>query len=258
MPTRRPTASRRPVGDRAKRAHTALDRIISLIFEGRLEPGARLPSERNLALQLGVSRTTLRDALTTLEARGLIDRRAKSGNFVCTAVPPGVRTPIEEVVDRRLVSLANVIELRKVLERWAAGMASVRPNRAHLATLRTCVAEMRRTVALGTEEQFDRYRAADRRFHQVIGRMTGNPLYPHVFQFFVDLIGRSLVMSRELLPGDFARGNLERHAAIFESIGARRPELAEAAMTEHFAFVERALAQARRAPVARGRRPPGS
>src|SRR5687767_10823821 len=66
-----------------RRSDEALRQVLDLIFQGKLPPGSRLPAERELAELIGVSRNTLRDALNKLEARGYLERRDRSGNYVC-------------------------------------------------------------------------------------------------------------------------------------------------------------------------------
>ncbi len=215
---------------------------MALIFEGQLPPGSRLPAERELAELLGVSRPILREALNQLEARRLIERRSKSGNYVCTAIPESLREPIEEIVDSNIVGLKDVIEIRKVLELWAVQKAARSASRESVATLERCIRTMKETAELRTEEQFRLHRAADMEFHETLARMTGNPIYVHLFHFFAKLVSRSILLSRRLLANGFPESNLRVHEEILNAIRQRDPSKAKEAVRAHFQMVENELA----------------
>lgn len=225
-----------------RRSDEALRQILDLIFQGKLPPGARLPAERELAELIGVSRNTLRDALNKLEARGYIERRDRSGNYVCTAIPQSLSAPLEEIVAKDMVGLRDIVDIRKALETWAARKAAATPTAATLKELQACLKTMKANAALRSDEQFNRYSAADGRFHEIIAAMTGNPVYMHLFHYFIALLRRSMTITRELMQEPFAAHNLRVHKNILAAISAADPDAAERAMKEHFQFVEELIA----------------
>ncbi len=227
--------------DSKSRSNDVLKQIVAMIFEGHFSPGDRLPAERDLSLQLGVSRTTLRDALNRLEARGYIERRSKSGNFIRTAIPKNVRDPIEDVVMSRIVGLKEIIEIRKNLEIWAAGKAAESQKNKELKELKSCLTTMKSTASFRTTKQFERYQDADMKFHLVIAESTRNSIYIHLFHFFAHLIQVSISLSRQMFPEKFGVENLEKHKSIYEAIRQNNSKEAEQAMLEHFEFIERNL-----------------
>ncbi len=231
-----------------RRSDETFRQIEALIFEGHFSPGSPLPAERELAETLNVSRPTLREALNRLEAKGLVDRRSKSGNYVCTAIPTSLREPIDEVLENNLMSLSDIIDVRKILEVWAIERAVKSPGQDRVRGLASCVEAMRADVSCENEGQFARYRAADQRFHQILAEMTGNLLYVHLADFLSELVSRSISMSRQIFPGDYPRNNLERHEQILEAIGGQDLEQAKAAMLEHFLQIERYLSARRGQP----------
>jgi len=235
----------RSVKTRPRRSDDVLRRIVGLIFEGHLIPGTRLPSERKLSVTLQVSRTTLRDAMNRLEARGYIERRPKSGNFVCTAMPPTMREPIEEVVGSQVTRLADVLEIRKVLELWAVAQAVKAPDARMLREMKTVVAAMKRLARFRTDEQFEQYRKADLEFHQTLARMTRNSIYVHLNDFLNQLIRHSMAISRELVAGNYGERNLPAHERILAAITKRDLAAARQAMLDHFALLEQYLRSAR-------------
>jgi GntR family transcriptional repressor for pyruvate dehydrogenase complex len=228
-----------------RRSDEVLRRLAGMIFEGRLAPGARLPSERELSAVLGVSRPTLRDALNRLEARGFVERRAKSGSFICTAMPRALRDPLEEMVDRQVARLADLVEIRKVLEVWAAGRAAEDPDANLLQNLKARVNALQALARFRTDEQFERYGAADMEFHRILARMTRNPIYVHLIDYLNALIRQSIVMTRELVPGNYGEINLPSHRRIYEAVRDQDAMGAQKAMLDHFALSERLLKSAR-------------
>lgn len=229
-----------------RRSDEALRQVLDLIFQGKLPPGSRLPAERELAELIGVSRNTLRDALNKLEARGYLERRDRSGNYVCTAIPQSMSAPLEEIVAKDVVGLRDVVDIRKALETWAVRKAAEAPSADLLKQLKNCVRVMRANAELRSDEQFARYSEADRRFHEVIAEMTGNPVYIHLFHYFTALLSRSMKITRELMQERFAEHNLEAHEDIFGALSAADPDAAERTMKAHFQFVEELIAPKRR------------
>jgi GntR family transcriptional regulator, transcriptional repressor for pyruvate dehydrogenase complex len=225
-----------------RRSDEALRQILDLIFQGKLPPGARLPAERELAELIGISRNTLRDALNKLEARGYVERRSKSGNYVCTAIPQSLSAPLEEIVEQDVVGLRDIVDIRKALETWAARKAAEAPTAEMLKQLKNCVRTMRANAELRSDEQFARYSEADRQFHELIAEMTGNPVYVHLFHYFTALLSRSMTITRELMQERFAEHNIKVHENILVALGEADPDAAERTMKEHFQFVEELIA----------------
>ncbi len=230
-------------GKSEHRSDDVLRHIVGLIFEGQIGPGSRLPSERELSESLGVSRTTLRDAMNRLRARGYIESRSKSGNYVCTAIPQSLSTPIEDVVEANVVGFGDIIEIREILEVWAVARAAENSTAPAIAKLQKCIVAMKASGTLKTEELFTKFGQADLQFHQTIAEMTGNPIYIHLIHFIGHLITRSIKLSRDLITEGFAARNLEVHQNIYDSICNKNPDAAREAMVEHFAFVKKHIRQ---------------
>ena len=241
----RASATKFAVQTNKRRSDQAFQQILAVIFEGRLSPGSRLPGERELTETIGLSRTTLRDALNRLEARGYINRRSKSGSFVCTSLPQPFREPIEEIVDSNVISTSDIIEIRKVLELWAVDKATELPAKDSLTALARCLRAMEATSAFRSDSQFIRYRDADLKFHQTIAEMTGNLLYVHLFHFFLDLVRRSISLSRQLVPGNFAKDNLRNHREIYRAI-ERKGQQGKARHAGTLQYVEQHISPRRR------------
>lgn len=142
-----------------------------LILEGRLAPGERLPPERELADRFAVSRVSVRDALREMEQRGLIDRRPGRGTIVVGAAErTSDAARMAAAVGALGSGLADMMELRAIVEPPIARLTAARRSDADVAQLEELLADMERAEA-GPE-----YATLDRAFHQAIAEYTGNPL----------------------------------------------------------------------------------
>ena len=222
---------------RTKPRNLALD-VVDVLIErvraGALAVGAKLPTEAAIMDEFGVSRTVVREALSKLQASGVVQTRHGVGTFV---VGLG-ETSAFRIGPEQLATLRDVIavlELRIGLETESAGLAAVRRSDANLVVMRQALDEFAAAVTAGLDAV-----TADFTFHAEIARATQNP-------HFTDLIGAlgmtAIPRARPLdptNPDDAERlGYLRRvngeHESIFDAIAAQDPEAARAAMRTHLA-----------------------
>ncbi len=207
-----------------------------LIATGGLPPGARLPSERDLAVQMNVSRTSLREAMHELEAKHLVQRRPGFGTIV--AMPTAEQEELRAMTasgDLR-IEPDSVMELRHVLEPKIAGYAALRATPANILQLREIVDQS--TDGLSPEH----YARLDQEFHLLLSQSSQNPL-------FSTLGALSAEWSTDLRTGTRTtprsrRASAEEHRAIYEAVAARDREAAESAMEAHLVAVHARVARA--------------
>lgn len=139
------------------------------IARGEIQPGEKLPSEHELIHAYGVSRTVVREAISSLRAKGMIATRQGVGAFVLQALP-AVTLRVEPSSVSTLGDIMDVLELRIALEVEAAGLAAERRTKAHLDEMRRLLDEMAQVTQQGEDgvEQ-------DRLFHLELLRAVGNP-----------------------------------------------------------------------------------
>lgn len=202
------------------------DQIRSVIEQGRFAPGTRLPPERELALQLGVSRPSLREALIALEIEGRVEIRMGSGIYVC-AVPNGA-VPAEPLALGE--SPTELMQARSALEGAVVSLAVARVNRQGLEHVKACLEAMREDVRRGVSPV-----EADRRFHVAIAELTGNTVLARMVGELFD--GRhGLISSRMSRRAENPRTwqvALGEHEAIYRALEARDPHQAAAAVFGH-------------------------
>ena len=211
-------------------AEQVIARLANDIRSGRLEPGARLPTEQALTLALGVSRTVVREAVAALRADGLVVTRRGSGAYVAdpTAGPFRIAAPKAAA----LTDVLQVMELRLAVEVEAAALAAERANRRQIGTIRAAWRGIDRALHRGEGAV-----AEDFAFHRAIAEATGNPQFPRFLAFLGSLvIPRQSVRLSVDTPAE-RRAYLGRiqheHARIVAGISDQDPAEARRAMREH-------------------------
>ncbi|MCM3903936.1 MAG: FadR family transcriptional regulator [Pyrinomonadaceae bacterium] len=210
-------------------------RVSELIRSSQLKPGDRLPPERELSKQLGLSRPSLRAGLRALSSMGVLRSRQGAGTFVAGGPPTLDSEPLRLLAALHGFSFDHMFETRSVLEVGAAGLAAEHATSEQLATLADEIAEM--YANLGDPQE---YLVHDIRFHRAIADASGNP----TLATLVEMV--SAVMyerRRETIDRahDFSE-SLELHQQVYRAIRARQPEEARAAMREHIVRAQQAFA----------------
>lgn len=208
--------------------------LLKRIYDGEFQPGEKLPTESELMTSFGVSRTVVREAISGLQAAGLVDTRHGVGTFVLELRN---HQPFNIQTDEILTALdvLAIMEIRISLEVEAAGLAASRRTDAHLHRLRTALDDFAEKIDGDTDNTI----AADIAFHLTIGAATGNRYFHDVLkQLGKTLIPRSRVDSAAA-AGDAQRNYLERvhleHQSIYDAILHREADVARAAMRTHLA-----------------------
>lgn len=222
-------------------AQDLVDQLSAQIRDGRLAPESKLPSEGQVMQAYGVSRTVVREALSRLQAAGLVATRHGIGTFV---VGPGVE-PAFTLGPQQLETLRDVIavlELRIGVETEAAGLAAQRRTADNLAVMRTALDEFAAAVEAGRDAV-----AADARFHGEVARATQNTHFAALMATFgARIIPRARLESQgdgdaTMVPPPAVdpsrRAYLRRvnaeHESIFDAIARQDADGARAAMRTH-------------------------
>ncbi len=207
-------------------------RFRTKINSGELKPGDKLPSEKELVVEFGVSRTVVREAIAGLNADGLVESRHGVGVFVLD--PPPSTNEFELIPERlqRVSSVIETLELRAAVEVEAAAIAAQRHSPGQITRIQECFLDMVNT-ATGDNEAV----AADYAFHMAIAEATNNPQFTAFLQFLGrKTIPRSQVFRPAETPEDANRREariLSEHEIILKAISARDPDAAREAMRTH-------------------------
>jgi len=214
-----------------------IQQLTRLIEEGVLNPGDRLPSERELSEELQVSRGTVREAVQFLGALGLLEVRHGSGTFVRLGTDPSeLRDEWRDWTIRHAERIHDLLELRKGLEPFAAELAAQRAGDEEVTAMEDALEQMQPAV---DSPDVTGLIQADLAFHHALCAAAGNAALSE----FADALGQQLVRERGViwnLPGRPARSLVE-HRAIYEAVRTGDPTRARQAAFEHLTSVEEDL-----------------
>jgi GntR family transcriptional regulator, transcriptional repressor for pyruvate dehydrogenase complex len=229
--------------------------LTAQIDRGALRPGDRLPTEAQLSVHHGVSRSVVREAVQRIKSRGLLLSRQGSGVYVAAA-PAHRPLAFDPSVLESMQAVVQVVELRRVLEGEMAALAAERSTRAQQAGLRRALKAIEAAVAAGRDGVDE-----DMAFHRAIGEATGNPQFGRLLAFLEQYLREAMRVTKgnEAKREDFMLQVREEHRAIVAAIEARDPMRSRAAAVNHLINGQDRLVQGgvinRVGPAARRRRP---
>ncbi len=220
------------------------------ILEGSLRPGDRLPPERELAAELGVSRPSLREAIQKLASKNLLQSRQGGGTFVTAALESSFSDPWAEMMGNHPNLREDMLEFRRMLEGQAAEWAAERATDADLQRLEQSF----KALLAGFEaDDADKRSEADIAFHQAIGDAAHNVLIGHLSGALLSLMHDNIRLNLGELKSIPASTRLlvAQHTAIYEAVRDGKPQVARAAAETHIDFVNETLAQTLRSVARR-------
>ncbi|WP_033289870.1 FadR/GntR family transcriptional regulator [Amycolatopsis jejuensis] len=209
--------------------------LIDYLLSGEVEPGQKIPSERQLAEALGVGRSTIREAIKSLELLGLVEQRVGDGTYLSGSsselLPQVIQWGLLLTVHQR----EDMLEARRHLEVLLAGLAAENRTEEQLTRLRELIEQMR-----SADGDFNRYVEADIAFHLEIARSSGNSVLVGVLTNIQSLL--HVWASRVINTAGETETSLAMHEPILKAIDARDPDAAREAMRAH---MERAIRRLR-------------
>lgn len=220
-----------PISDNIALSQKIVAKVTDAITRGELRPGDRLPTEREMATQFQVSRTSIRDAIKILTGRGLLTVKHGVGIFVAN---PNQSLPGSWETDVHGANVRDLFEIRKMLETQASFYAAERAQPEDLRRIAEIVDE-----ALLNSSDLQSLSLLDARFHVAIAEASKNLLLVKVMWSLLETLeeGRR---SSLLIPGRAAM-SIHEHQDILQAIANQDPEGARAAMLEHLSSVEEAI-----------------
>lgn len=225
-----------------------VEQIVRQIQAGKLKPGDRLPSERQLIEMLGVSRSSVREALQGLVMMGLVESRHGQGSFVSQGIArlmPNLDSPALPFSLQRAMRL-HLIEARRTVEGPVAELAAARAGGEALARFRRAF-ESYRDLILGASYH-QALAGPHYEFHIGLAELAQNPFFPPVVETLLRAVPQSLRESEfntlgEAEMRDILRSEITLHEAILSAVERREPAAARAAMEEHMDFELRLIRQ---------------
>lgn len=211
-----------------------VDKIQGLIIDGQLNPGIKLPPEIELAEQMGVSRTVLREAMSVLMTKGLLETKPGVGTIVREMSRDQVVEPLNLLFQIRHggVAFEDLHQVRSILEVEIAGLAAMEATEADIAGLEQLMIEMEMN-----QDNADVFAARDADFHQALAYSTYNPLLDNLVGIIRDLLeGHIMQVVRHIDPRIYV---LPFHRQILDRVAAKDKEGARQAMLDHLNQVQK-------------------
>ena len=207
----------------------AADQILDMLISGGLNPGERLPPERELCARLNVSRTVVREALNLLEARGLISIEHGRGAVISGGNTDAVRDTLGLILRVRPKALWELLEIRKILEVEIAGLAAERVEEEDVRAMRVQLERMAASIDAPRG-----YVDADVEFHTLLAGAARNGVLLTMLEPIVDLLRASRRVSASRRPGSALRA-LGEHEEILHQVEVGDAEGARRKMSAHLA-----------------------
>ena len=233
----------RPVVDRI--ADIVARDLEQRILEGSLKPGDRLPSERNLALELNVSRPTLREAIQKLASKGLLQTRHGGGTVVTDRLQASFADPWKDMLQAHPLLQSDMLEFRHMLEGQAATLAAERATEADLERIDAAYAAMEQAY---DGQDMAACIASDVAFHQAIADASHNAMIGHLVASLMQVIHGHVadnLAHLHALPRQWEQLRVQ-HKAIWESVRRHEGEEALRAARAHIDFVRKSMEETAR------------
>ncbi len=216
------------------------------ILEGSLKPGDRLPSERVLALELGVSRPTLREAIQKLVSKDWLTTRHGGGTVVTDRLQASFSDPWQEMLKGHPLLQSDMLEFRHMLEGEAALLAAERATDADIARIDAAFAALE---AAYDSDDMQACIDTDVAFHQAIAEASHNAMIGHLSASLMRVVHGHVADNLVHMHASPKQWNHIRaqHRATWEAVRCHEPEAAKRAASEHIAFVRECMVEAEKA-----------
>lgn len=215
-----------------------VSQLNDMIIEGRYNPGDKLPSEREMAEVLGVSRPSVREAITALAAMGILEVRPGEGTFVAHTSDRETIKSLAMILAVERNSLAELMEVRRILECEAAALAAERATEEDIELMEHLLGGM-----IATAERREQSVEFDLQFHFAVAQATHNRVLHRLINTLDEMMHLTFISNRHEMyssPGVASR-IVSEHRNILDSIKNRQPRLARQGMTRHLNHVQKGL-----------------
>ncbi|RIK34023.1 MAG: hypothetical protein DCC55_33845 [Chloroflexi bacterium] len=209
-------------------------------LSGKVQSGVKLPSERELARILGVSRNAVREGIKVLQTRGLLQVRPGKGIFLTSPANTVITGALRLRMGFQQGTIVHLLETREMLELTIARLAAQRAEAPHLARLKQYLDEMEETL-----DQPVAFIDADREFHAVLARSVQNPMLETFFESTISLMDETRRYMILAVANGTERAQ-NHHRKIYRAVAAGDAEQAVQAMADHFVQIREDVEQTRR------------
>ncbi|AXI43710.1 FCD domain-containing protein [Sulfitobacter sp. SK011] len=235
----------RPV-TQEKLSHAVIGQIEQLILRGILRPGERLPAERELAERFGVSRPSLRDAISQLQTTGLLSTKPGAGIYVADVLGSAFSPALIDLFSRHDEAVFDYLSFRRDMEGLAAMRAAQFGSDTDLAVVQTVFDKMEKAH---TKRDANEEAQLDAQFHMAIIEASHNVVMLHMMRSMYELLRGGVFYNRQVMfKQKISRSALlDQHRAINNALQSRDPAAARAAVEAHLTYVAASLTDQQKA-----------
>jgi GntR family transcriptional repressor for pyruvate dehydrogenase complex len=207
--------------------------IVSLISIGQLQPGDKIPSEREMASELGISRQSIREALNRAEVMGLIEVRQGEGSFILSSVREPLKPPLTVIIEKEAEKIFEFLEVRKLVEGWCAEKAAQEATAEDLDNMRDILDEMKEIPS-----KDKRWEELDVDLHFAIAKATHNVIAIHLMEALKINFGTFFKFRSSIASSEKMDVLWLHHNEIYQAIRRKDPSLAKKKIIDHLDFIE--------------------
>lgn len=219
-----------------KKSDEVYNQLFSLISSGKLKPGDKIPSERDLAGEFRISRQSIREALNRAEIMGLIKVRQGEGSFILSSVKGALKPPLTLIIEQEAERIFEFLEIRKLVEGWCVEKAAEQATGEELQNMREILEKMKQVVS--KDKQWE---ALDLELHLSFAKATHNVIAMHIMEA-LKVNFKPLFKFTKSMPRSEKMDVLwQHHYEIFKAIEAGDPQKAKCKVIDHLNFIEQKL-----------------
>lgn len=217
----------------SKKPDKVYKQIVSMISKGTLRPAEKLPSEREMASDLGISRQSVREALYRAETMGLIEVRQGEGSFVRSTVGESLGSPLAIILEEQAETVFEFLEIRKVIEGWCAEKAATEADAVDLRKMRKVLDKMMKLSPANKE-----WEETDMDFHFSVVAATHNVIAMHIMEALKVGFDTFFDFRQHLSKSDEKELMWQHHYEVYEAISQGDSVLARQKIIDHLDFIE--------------------
>ncbi|CAM3090581.1 transcriptional regulator PdhR [Pseudomonas floridensis] len=225
-----------------------VEQLEKMILEGTLKSGGRLPAERALAEQFGVSRPSLREAIQKLTAKGLLVSRQGGGNYVVENIGSTFSDPLLHLLESSPDAQRDLLEFRHTLEASCSYYAAMRATEMDRERLRVSFESLQDCYSRADEVSRAEEGTADANFHLAIAEASHNAVLLHTIRGLFDLLKRNVVINIGGMYKQRAETRdmlIKQHRELYMAIIEGRAEDAREVSSRHLTYVQEVLEEVR-------------
>ena len=210
--------------------------IVALISSGKLKPRDKIPSERELAADMAISRQSIREALNRAEVMGLIEVRQGEGSFILSSINGSLKPPLTLIIEKEAERIFDFLEIRKLIEGWCAEQAAGQATGEELQNMEEILDKMKKVAS--KDKQWEEL---DLELHLSFAKATHNVIAIHMMEALKSNFGPFFRFTKSMPSSEKIDVLWQHHYEIFKAITHRDPETAKKKVIEHLDFIEKKL-----------------